>query len=166
MNIDRELLKIYVDKNIITDKTAKEVLEESASLGISVRECIRRKEYASEEDELCVLGEYYAMPYIEIDMLDIDRSLFELFTLEFMRRYRVVPVSMSIEGKLLVATSAPLDCSALSAIGSQIVSEVDQLLVPPSQLERYIDSIAASVSTYAALNDLSAQGEDTPDGLK
>ncbi len=159
MNINRELLQFYIYKKIIKKKQAEKILEDCERLGVSVREYMLAKEYTTEARELPVLGEYYCMPYVEIDMLDIDKSLFDLFTFEFMKRYKVIPVSMSIEGKLLIATAKPLDCSSMSAINSQIVSPVDYVLVPPVQIDRYIDSIAAVISTSAALDDLNTEGD-------
>ena len=159
MNINRELLQFYIYKKIIKKKQAEKILEDCERLGVSVRDYMLAKEYTTEARELPVLGEYYCMPYVDIDMLDIDKSLFDLFTFEFMKRYKVIPVSMSIEGKLLIATAKPLDCSSMSAINSQIVSPVDYVLVPPVQIDRYIDSIAAVISTSAALDDLNTEGD-------
>ena len=156
MNINRELLQFYVYKKIIRKKQADKILEDCERLKVSVMEYMRAKEYTT---EVPVLGEFYCMPYVEIDLLDIDKSLFDLFTFEFMKRYKIVPVSMNLDGKLLIATGKPLDCSSMSAISTQIIAPVDYVLVPPVQVDRYIDSIAATISTSAALNDLNCEGD-------
>lgn len=158
MNINHELLQFYVYKKIIKKKQADKILEDCKRLNVSVRDYMLAKEYTTEARELPVLGAYYCLPYVEIDMLDVDKSLFDLFTFEFMKRYKIVPVSMT-DGKLLVATGKPLDCSALSAIASQLVCPVDYILVPPVQIDRYIDSISAVISTSAALGDLNEEGD-------
>ena len=174
MNIDYELLQFYIYKKVIKKKEAVKILEECKRLNVPVREYMLAKEYVSEARELPVLGEYFCMPYVEIDMLDIDKSLFDLFTFEFMKRYKVIPVCMNADGKLLIATGKPLDCASLSAIASQITAPTDYVLVPPVQIDRYIDSIAAVVSTSAALDDLNDEGdaalfsakkENTDDGV-
>ncbi|MBQ3012937.1 MAG: type II/IV secretion system protein [Clostridia bacterium] len=159
MNINRDLLQFYIYKKIIKKKQANQILEDCERLKVSVRDYMLTKEYTTEVKELPVLGGYYCLPYVEIDMLDIDKSLFDMFTFEFMKRYKIIPVSMSPEGKLLIATGNPLDCAAMSAISSQIVCPTDYVLVPPGQIDRYIDSIAVVMSTSAALNDLNTEGE-------
>ncbi len=159
MNINRDLLQFYIYKKIIKKKQAEKILEDCERLKVSVRDYMLTKEYATEVRELPVLGGYYCLPHVEIDMLDIDKSLFELFSFEFMKRYKVIPVSMSPDGTLLIATGNPLDCSAMSAISSQIVCPMDYVLVPPGQIDRYIDSIAVVMSTSAALDDLNSEGE-------
>ena len=160
MNIKRDLLQFYIYKKVIKKKQAEKILEECERLDVSIRDYMLAKEYTTEAGELPALGEYYCLPYVELDMLDIDDSLFDLFTFEFMKRYKVIPVSMSIEGTLLIATAKPLDCSSMSAINSQIVAPVDYVLVPPVQIDRYIDSIAAVMSTSAALDDLNTEGDN------
>ena len=160
MNINRDLLQFYIYKKIIKKKQGNKILEDCERLKVSVRDYMLTKEYTTEVKELPVLGGYYCLPYVEIDMLDIDKSLFDLFSFEFMKRYKVIPVSMSPEGKLLIATGNPLDCSAMSAISSQIVCPMDYVLVPSVQIDRYIDSIAVVMSTSAALDDLNTEGEE------
>lgn len=158
MNTNRDLLQFYIYKKTIKKNQADQILEECERLGVSVREYMLSKEYTTEITELPVIGEYYCLPYAEIDLLDIDKSLLDLFTFEFMKRYKIVPVSMNLEGTLLVATAKPLDCSSMSAISSQITAPADYILVPPAQIDRYIDSIDAVMSTSAALDDLNTEG--------
>ena len=159
MNISRELLQFYIYKKVIKKKQADKILEDCERLKVKVRDYMLAKEYVTDVRELPVLGDFYCMPYVEIDMLDIDKSLFEMFSFEFMKRNKIIPVTMSFDGKLLVATGKPLDCSALSAISSQVVCPVDYVLVPPAQIDRYIDSIIAVLSTSAALDDLNTEGD-------
>ena len=160
MNINRELLQIYTDKKLITEQQAKRILGDCERLGVSVRDYMLTKEYVTEASELSALGAYYGIPCAEMDLLDIDESLFDLFTLDFMKRYQVIPISMSVDGKLLIATANPLDCSSMSAIHAQITAPFDCVLVSPGQIDRYLDSIDAAASTSAALDDLKTDGED------
>lgn len=159
MNINKELLNFYIYKKIIKKKDAPRILEDCERLGVAVQDYMISKEYTTEVGALPVLGEYYCMPYAEIDLLDIDKSLFDLFTYEFMKRYKIIPVSFSLEGVLLVATGRPLDCLAMSALASKIVSPMDFILVPPSQIDRYIDSVAVVASTSEVLKEFNENEE-------
>lgn len=159
MNINRESLQYYIWKKIIKKKQADKILEDCERLKISVREYMLGKGYATDVRELPVLGDFYCMPYVEIDMLDIDKTLFELFSFEFMKRNKMIPIWMNFDGTLPVASGKPLDCQAISAISSQLICDVDYILVPPSQIDRYIDSIVAVISTSEALDDLNAEGD-------
>lgn len=159
MNINKELLNFYIYKKVIKKKEADKILEDCTRLNVSVKDYMLAKEYTTEVRQLPALGEFYCIPYVEIDMLDIDVELFNMFTFEFMKRYKIIPISINPEGKLLIAIGKPLDTSSINAINIQFNNEIDYILVPPSQIDRYIDSIAAVKSTSEALDDLNTEGD-------
>jgi len=159
MNINKELLQFYTYKKVIKKRQQDKILEDCKRLNVNVRDYMLAKEYCTDVRELPVLGEFYCMPYVEVDMLSIDKTLFDMFTFDFMKRYKVLPVWQRPDGTLLLAVGNPLDCSAMSAIASRVICPLDFVLVPPLQIERYIDSIAAVLSTSAALDDLHNQGD-------
>lgn len=157
MNINYELLQFYVYKKLLKKKEIPEVLAECKRLNIGVRDYLLAKEAVTEVTELPALASYYCMPHIEIDMLEFDGSLFDLFTFDFMKKHKVIPVCYDKNGVLIIATGKPLDCHARSAISSQLTCKCSYILVPPVQIDRYVDSISASISTSAALSDLNAE---------
>lgn len=161
MNINNELLQFYAYKKVIKRSEIPKILADCERLKVSARDYMLAKEYVNEARELPVLGDFYCMPYVEIDLLDIDKTLFELFSFDFMKRYKVVPVCRGEDGTLLLAIGNPLDCSAMSALASRLICPFDYVLVPPLQIERYVDSIAAVRSTAEALEDLNEAGESS-----
>lgn len=154
MNTNYELLQFYIYKHLVRRKDADNILEECKRLNVSVRDYLRAREMVTEATELEALAEYYCMPSVEIDMLDIDKSLFDLFTYDFMKKHKVIPVSFDKNGVLLVATGKPLSVHTRSALSVQFNCKCDYILVPPVQIDRYVDSISAVVSTASALDDL------------
>ena len=157
MNINRELLNFYIYKKLVKQKDAQEILDECSRLNVGVRDYLLAKETITELTELEALAEYYCMPCVEIDMLDIDKNLFDLFSFDFMKKHKIIPISYDKNGVLLVATGKPLDCRAKSAISVQLTCKCDYILVPPVQIDRYVDSISAVISTSAALSDLNTE---------
>ena len=157
MNINQELLNFYIYKHVLKKKDADTVLEDAERLKTNVRDYLLVKEFTTESEELPVLGEYHCMPYIEVDMLDIDDSLFERFSFEFMKRNKIIPVSLDKNGVLLFACGRPLDCNAMSAISVLFPGPVAYVLTSPVQIDRYIDSVAAVRSTSMALSDLNSE---------
>ena len=157
MNINEELLQFYIYKHVLKRKEADRVLVEAKKLGAGVRDYLLVKEYTTESEELGVLSEFYCMPSVEIDMLDIDEGLFGRFSFEFMKKNKIIPVSVDKGGTLLVACGKPLDCNAISAISMYFTGPVDFVLSPPIQIDRYIDSVSAVQSTSMALDDLNSE---------
>ena len=160
MNINKELLQFYVYKKLIKRKKAPEILSECKAKRCSVRDYLLTQEVITEVTELEARAAYYCMPCVEIDMLDIDDGLFEKFTYDFMKKHKIIPVCEDKNGTILVATGKPLSCQALSALSTQFVAKYDFVLVPPVQIDRYIDSISATVSTQNAINDLNSEKAD------
>jgi len=157
MNINHELLQFYIYKKLVKRKDAPEILSECERLNVGVRDYLLAKEVITENLELEARAEYYCMPYVEIDMLDIDRELFDLFTFDFMKKHKIIPISYDVNGVLLVATGKPLDCHTRSALSVQLTCKCDYILVPPVQIDRYVDSVSAVLSTSAALSDLNTE---------
>ena len=160
MNINHELLQFYIYKKLIKRKAAAEILEECDKRKISVRDYLIAREVITDTTELPARAAYYCMPSIEIDMLDIDDNLRNKFTYAFMKKHKVIPVLEDKNGTIIVATGKPLDCHALSALSAQFTGKYDYILVPPAQIDRYIDSISAVESTKSALSDLNSEKTD------
>ena len=138
----------------------EEILSESTRLNIPVREYLLAKEYTTETTELEALAEYYCMPFVELDMLDIDKALFDRFSFDYMKKNKFIPVTVDKNGVLLVAVGKPLDFNAMSATAAIFSCPIDYVLTPPVQIDRYIDSIAAVKSTSDALKDLNTENDD------
>ena len=157
MNTNFELLQFFIYKHLIRRKEADTILAECSRLKMSVRDYLLGKEMVTETTELEALGEYYCMPYAEIDMLEIDKALFDLFSYDFMKKHKIIPVSYDRNGVLIVATAKPLSCHTRSSLAVRINAKVDYILVPAGQIDRYVDSVSAVVSTTSALEDLNSE---------
>ena len=160
MNINHELLQFYVYKKLVKRKKSAEIIAECKKSGHGVREYLLTQEVITETSELEARAAYYCMPCVEIDMLDIQDRLFEKFTYEFMKKHKIIPVCEDKNGVILVATGKPLNCHTLSALSTQFAAKYDFVLVPPVQIDRYIDSISAKESTESAIKDLKSEKTD------
>lgn len=157
MNLDYELLQFFVLKKIVRRKDVDEILQACTRLNMPVEKYLIAKEYCTEVSALYAMSEFFCMPAVELDMLDIDKELFDQFSFDFMKKHKVVPVCRDKKGTLLLAVGRPLDMCAVSAISTRFICPLDFVMVPPNQIERYIDSIVAVISTSIALSDLNAE---------
>lgn len=166
MNTNYELLQFYIYKHLVRRKDAEAILADCERLNISVRDYLLSREMITETTELEALGEYYCMPFVEIDMLEIDKSLFDLFTYDFLKKHKIIPVCYDKNGVLIVATGKPLNCHTRSAMAVQFSGPIDYVLVPSGQIDRYVDSVSTVVSTASALNDLKGDDAEDLQGIK
>ncbi len=160
MNINREQIKYYVYKKILTKKQTEDILAECEKHDVSVRNYLLAKEITTEISELAVLGDFYNLPSVELDMLDIDKSLFDQVSFEFMKKHKIIPISYDKNGSLLAAVGKPVDARAISALSAHFPGKYDFVLVPPTQIDRYVDSISATITTSLVLSDLNAERTD------
>ncbi len=154
MDIDYELLNFYAYKKILRRRQMRAVLEDCRRLDMPVDRYMIAKGYCTEVTALAVFGEFYNLPYCEMGMLEVDRELLKRMTFEFMRKHKIVPVSLDKRGLMLFAIARPLDFSDMSLLGKIHIGPMDFILVPSVQIDIFIDSIVAVQSTANALEDL------------
>lgn len=162
MNLNFEILQYFVMKKIVKRKDFDYILSEIERLNMPVETYLTIKEMCTETQAYEVLADFYNIPFVEVDMLDFDEELLALFTYEFMKKNKFLPVTIDKNGALLICTGAILDPNALSTVAVAFNGKVDYVLTPPSHIDRYIDSILAVIQTSAALVDLNnAKDEET-----
>lgn len=161
MNINYELIQFFVYKKILKKNEVDKIIEECTKLDMPVDEYLILKEYCTEITALEAMAEFYCMPCVELDMLDIDKELLEKFSYEFLKKQKIVPVTLDTKNnKMLLAVGRPADCNALSTIAVSFFCDFDFVLVPSVQIDRYIDSIVAVISTSLALSDLNSEKDN------
>ena len=111
------------------------------------------KNYGTEDKIWPVLAMLYNLPYTEMDMLEPDPALIEKFNTYFMRTYHFVPVCID-KDVFICAISDARDFNVRTLIRAYYTGPVDYILVPPHQMEVFIDSISATTNTSKALEDL------------
>ena len=161
MNVNKALLDCYVRKKLIKKRNVRAILEECKRLNVGVREYLFSREIITETAELSALGDYYAIPATEIDMFDVDRELFDRLTYNFMKKHKVVPIKRNSDGVYIFAIGRVLDCHTVASLAARFDDgKFDFILVPPSQIDRYVDSVSAVASTSMALKDLNTERDE------
>lgn len=154
MNLNFELLQYYQFKRVIKRKERNIIFAECERLGLPVDKYMIAKQYCTEVSALPALGEFLSLPFAEMDMFDVDRELLDKFSLALMKKHKIVPVSVDKNGVLLLAVGKPLDFVAMSTIATMYTGKIDYAFVPSVQIDVFIDSIAAVLSTTSALESL------------
>ena len=160
MNITRELLNLYVEKGFLTSELSNQVFNDCKTAHVTLREYLLAKEYITEAAELEVLSEFYNIPSVELELLNVDDELIDLFSFEFMKKHKIIPVRRDEDGTLILATARPLDCHTISAISSRFCCKFDLVLVPSSQIDHFIDGKATKASTFKAINDINTENDE------
>ncbi len=154
MDLNYEILQFYVYKKLIKRKQMSEIYEDCTRLNLPVENYMVAKGYCTEVTALAALGEFFCMPYCEMGMLEVDKNLSKGVSFSFLRKHKIVPVSVDKRGVMLVAVARPLDFSAIAMLSQVYVGPMDFVLVPSVQIDIFVDSLVAVRSTANALEDL------------
>lgn len=154
MDLNYDILQYYVYKKIIKRKQMKGIYEDCTRLKLPIENYMVAKGYCTEITALAALGEFFCLPYCEMDMLEVDKSLLKGCSFTFMRKHKFVPVSIDRRGLMLVAIARPLDFTSMAMLSQIYVGPMDFILVPSVQIDIFIDSVVAVQSTADALEDL------------
>lgn len=154
MDLNYEILQYYAYKKIIRRRQMKSIYEDCTRLHMPIEAYMTAKGYCTQVTALAAMGEFFCMPYCEMGLLEVDRSLLQNVSFAFLRKHKFVPVSVDKKGVLLVAVARPLDVSAMSMVSQIHIGPKDFILVPSVQIDIFIDSIVAVQSTADALQDL------------
>ncbi len=154
MNLNLEILQFFVYKRIIKKKDVDGILAECERLSLDVDQYLIAGGYCNDVAATAALGEYYCMPYIEMDMLEVDDALIDQVELDFLKKHKIVPVSIADDGTMIVAVGNPSDFISNSPVASIYSGKISYVLVPPTQIDIFVDSIAAVRSTANALDNL------------
>ena len=119
MDLNYEILQYYAYKKIIRRRQMKSIYEDCTRLHMPIETYMTAKGYCTQVTALAAMGEFFCMPYCEMGLLEVDRSLLQNVTFAFLRKHKFIPVSVDKKGVLLVAVARPLDVSAMSMV-SQI----------------------------------------------
>ncbi len=159
MNINIELAKLYMDRGIIDEQEMNTMLAESSELGITIDAYMLKTKARSEREVYSVLSEFYCMPYVQMEMLDPDDQLVRSFSVTFLRKNCIVPITVDASGTMVIAIGRPFDFNARSAARVLHRGPVEFIMVLPEYVEKYLNSTAAVKSTADALVSLQKERE-------
>ena len=159
MDINFEILQYYIYKKIIKKKQRDTVLEDCKRLNLTVEKYMLVKNYATEVQALPALGEFYNMPYAEMDMFDVEEDIADRFSPAFLKKMKLVPLYTTEAGVLIMAAGRPMDYHAMSMVSVFYTGQVEFVYVPPTQIDVLMDSISAVRSTTSALQTLQVESD-------
>ncbi len=105
----------------------------------------------TESDALRALGEEAGMPLVDLETMEVDRSLLDGFPAKLIHRQGLFPVARH-NGSIIVATSDPFDLYSLDEAAAALGLSIDPVLATQA-------SIAGCVTTHLGV------GSETVEGL-
>jgi general secretion pathway protein E len=125
----------------LSDDQLEDALDTQAIEGGRIGEILVRAKVISEEDLLSALGEQLGLDFIEhIDGERVDAELLHRIPITFAKQQRVVPLGRS-DDVIEVATSDPLNWTALDDLRALLGEEVQPVIAPPQNIVDLINTL-------------------------
>jgi type IV pilus assembly protein PilB len=139
-DLDRQLAKALVERDILTLQQAKGALAEikTGAKGKSFEEALIESQIAKEEDILETKASLWHVPFIDLKNYEIDPEVVELIPGNVARQFRFFPL-FRIDGTLLLAMTDPKDIKAIDKATQVTHLEISPALTSRIALEEALD---------------------------
>ena len=110
-----------------------------------------------ELDLTLTLGKKFQLRVVDLEEHSIDESAAEQIPREVIAKYGVLPIEFT-STRLVLAVSDPLGVDAIDAARRHVKRRIDEVLVVPSQLKRFVDAHLAKTPPEAHLDGRELDG--------
>lgn len=171
MKRNNEILARLVQCGKLSAEGAEQVANLLQDQQKSVEQVLVEQNLCTEKDIYSVIADMYAVPFADMAVLEVERSLLAKYNYAFLKKNSFLPIKQTEQGTLVVACGDVMDTVARSAIIAHSNGlNVEFIQVPPTQLNQQISSLLATKTTESALSDLEkekhlqkAEGQSNPE---
>lgn len=139
-NRNKKLGEMLVDYGMITDQQLKKVLKLHKEGNKRIGQILIENNLANQDQINWVLGKQLNIPYIHIELEQIDQELLKDFPEYLLKNYSLIPV-IEINDTLVVAMADPTDDEAIQKLKNYYKKEIDIALASFQNIAEVIQSI-------------------------
>ena len=103
MKQNKEILARLAFKNKISQSQIEVLEKELENFSGTIDKFLISNKICTETELYSIIADMFCVPFTEIELLEIDKSLLEMFDYGFLRKHQIVPVSRAENGTLIVA---------------------------------------------------------------
>ena len=112
-------------------------------------------------DKLEALASYFDVPCIDLDHLTISQNFEKYFSLELMKKYLFVPIYISQNGTMIIATSDVNNPQMQTTVQMVFDGDVQYILVEKQKIVDFLNSYQATIATKDVLDTISKNIESS-----
>lgn len=142
------LTDVLLKKGLLGKKDAEKARENHRSNGENFTDTLVKMGLITREEVAKALADELRIPYIDLTNYELDPKAMEALPEGMVRKYRVVPLSLS-GGVLTLATSDPLNVVTIDYISATTDLQIRTVVSPSGQIE---DAISDFCSVKATKN--------------
>jgi len=133
------VLNILKGKGLVTDDNIKMLQQKyQDDKDITLENALIRENIVSEWDVYAALAEKMRLAIVNLKELEIDESMYTIIPQNLVEDYGIVPITEE-NGRLIVATSNPMDYRMISVVGNSIRKRIKTVVATPTQIKEQQD---------------------------
>lgn len=168
MTFINKILNLFKTEGFLNEADLNEI-KKSIPEEANVFDYVVEKKYCSSIQATQIMAKWFDIPYYDLRLLAVDRSLLQKFSQVFLKKHNFLPIRIDDNGEMMVAISHPLDYISMTSVRMIFDGKVNFVLVPHSQLNERIRSFTATSTAARALDTLSQtanQAKDTVEAVR
>ena len=134
--------ELLLTKALINESQLAHALVESRETGEALGRVLVRHGAVYESELARVLAEQWAIPYVNLALVGVDRAALSLLPREVGLRYAAVPVRF-VDNEVRVAFADPSDPEAVAAVQERLASPVQPAIAEYSDIDAVWRAVAA-----------------------
>ena len=154
MKYNEEILARLVLDNKINKNDMLGIVSELNNANTDLLDYLLKNKICTENEYNKVVSEIFNIPFVDLAMLEIDKTLQDRFNLQLMKKHCAVPIMIDNSGTLIVAIADISTIFQKSLFRIFDTDKVDFVLAGKKDINAYIDSNLAVKQTNNALSDL------------
>ena len=133
------ILNILISKGLVTEDNVKTVQQKyQDDNNVTIEDALIRENIVSEKDVYSTVAERMRLAFIDLKELQIDESLYDIIPQNLVEDYGIAPIAEE-NGRLIVATSNPMDYRMISVISNNIKRRIKTVVATPTQIKEQQD---------------------------
>ncbi len=133
------ILNILISKGLVTEDNVKAVQQKyQDDNNVTIEDALIRENIVSEKDVYSTVAERMRLAFIDLKELQIDESLYDIIPQNLVEDYGIAPIAEE-NGRLIVATSNPMDYRMISVISNNIKRRIKTVVATPTQIKEQQD---------------------------
>lgn len=161
MNLNYQLSRYFMEKGLISETEMEDYIGVCREFDDNIVNYIISNGKKPKEDTLKLLGEFCHMPYVEFDLLKPDDELKTKYSVPFLKRNNVAPITIDSSGTLVCAIGHPYDIASMNALKIKHCGKIEFLFAEPEKIEKYLVSHAAVVNVTKAVEEIIDENKKT-----
>ena len=113
--IKKQLGKILMGRNIVTEQQVDEALKIQELKGGFLGQILVSMGFATEEQVVNTLSSQFGFPYLPLKNYDIDPDILKLIPESIMRHYHLIPID-KMDNIIVLAMADPLNAAAIEDV--------------------------------------------------